>query len=99
MRTVIENFSAGYYIVDADVVPHGGEHVIASHEFIERIEKRAPLPLFKMDGKHYVAKAEGAVPAQTIAVPDYVNEERAEPVFLAKEGTAEQLVFDVEASS
>jgi hypothetical protein len=83
---MIEDFSSGYYIVDADVVPYGGERVAAADDFFEVLKNKAPYPLLKLDNEHYMVHPQHGIPSETVAVPDYVSAEDAEPVLLAKDG-------------
>jgi hypothetical protein len=82
--TPIENFSAGYYVIDADVTPYGGDTVTIANETMRDLLNYVEQPLLKLGDSHYAPKPEAAVPRDTVAVPNYVDDGVNE-VLLAKD--------------
>jgi hypothetical protein len=80
----VEEFSAGYFIVDADIVEYTGESVAAAEDFVRELEEYAPVPLLKIGSAHYWPEEQHAIPSETIAVPEGAAATRNESVLLAK---------------
>lgn len=93
---MIEHFSSAYYMVDAEVVPYNGDEVIAQREFLQDVMEHTRFPLFKIGNGHYWAEPERSVPSQTVAVPDDVQSQHSEPVLVAKNNKAFEIVTDGE---
>jgi hypothetical protein len=80
----VEDFSAGYFIVDADIVEYTGGSVAAADDFLRELEEYAPVPLLKIGSRHYWPEEQHAIPSDTVAVPTDMGATRNESVLLAK---------------
>lgn len=84
---MIENFSHGYWLVDADVVPFEGGEVTVSHDLGAEFLEYSQYPLLKIGNQHYRVKTEAMVPPDVVAVPDSQVPEEEYPPLLAKDQT------------
>jgi hypothetical protein len=82
--TTIEEFSSEYYLIDAETVPYPGREVISPHEMYAGLCRYVSEPMIKVGGEHRWLAPEGAVPADTLAIPEYLYREE-EPVLVAKD--------------
>lgn len=89
---MIEEFSCGYWLVDADIVPFNGDEVTTTHELGREMLGYTSMPLLKIDGKHRRVTTEEAIPANVIAVPHEIEPEQDDHVLLAKQETAQRLM-------
>lgn len=92
MRAALEPFSAGYFLVNADVIPYGGDRVVMPHDFFDELVNHVTRPLLRIADAHYWAIPEASLPAATIAVPEFVSLDKSVPVLLAKDSTLIRLV-------
>lgn len=90
----VRPFSAGYFIVDAEVLTHTGERAIVPVDYYGELTNYVTRPLLKTGGEHFWAYPERGVPSDTVALPDGARErdEGEDPVLLAKDNTAYRLV-------
>lgn len=106
---MFERFSDGYYLGRLYVTPHDGDRatmqrvqheqvnrqLYATGEGVERLDR--PL-VMKLDAGHFPVHGEEGVPADTLAVPEALLEDRPSSppdlreVFLAKADRAAQLL-------
>lgn len=91
MMTQISEFSSHYYVIDADVVPYGGDEVVCDHNLYDGLCWYVDTPMVHMGGGHYYLHPEGAVPSDTIAVPSDVEAEGRDSVLVAKSEAAVEL--------
>lgn len=91
MNKTVQPFSAGYYMVEADIVEHTGDDAIVAHDYYGELANYVTQPLLRYSGEHYWAYPERAVPANTVVVPD-VEDSDDDAVLMAKDETAHRLV-------
>lgn len=89
---LIEEFSKGYWIVNADIVPFNGEKVTTSSQLGYEMLRYTGYPLLKIGNEHERVHTQSSVPAETIAVPQDVSPDGYDHALLAKTETAERLV-------
>lgn len=79
-----EPFSARYDMIrGVDVVPYGGDHAIMEVDLYHTLEMRYGFGLVgRIDGLHYEFLPEGAIPADTVAVPADQYDERSTSTLL-----------------
>jgi hypothetical protein len=92
MRPTVEPFSAGYFLVNADVVQYTGDKVVMAHDLFGELVNHVKRPLLRLGDSHYWPTTGGAIPADTIALPEWVAPEEGAPVLMAKDGTALRLL-------
>lgn len=93
MNRTVKPFSAGYFMIDADVVSHTGDHAIVAQDYYDELRNFVTRPLIKAQNDHFWAYPERGVPATTIVVPDSDDEHpEGDPVLLAKDDTAYRLL-------
>jgi len=88
---MIEEFSHGYWMVDARVLPFGGGEVTVSNELGARLLDYSTRPLLKIGNQHHRVAAESAVPSDVVAVPESELPDELHPALLAKHETAQRL--------
>lgn len=98
MDRTVKPFSAGYFILNADVLTHDGDSVIVPHDYYGELKNYVAEPLLRISEGHYWTVPERGVPAATVAVPEGDGPEDGEPVLMAKNGTAQRLVVTGEKS-
>lgn len=81
---MIREFSTSYYIIDSDVVEYTGDNVVCGRELYNSLRWYVGDPILHLGNGHYPLEQEGAVPADTIAVPKDVDYKHAAPVLVAK---------------
>ncbi len=109
MHRMFEQFSHGYYLGRLYVEPSGGEAAKMCHTQHEQVNRqlytadegieRTDLPLvMKLGDRHFPVHGDEGVPADTLAVPESLIDERVRnpptlrEVFLAKADRAAQLL-------
>lgn len=93
MEKTVKPYSAGYFIVDAEVLPHTGDYAIVARDYFEELSRHTTYPLLRIATDHFWAKPEARVPAETIAVPSEAPElGENDPVLMAKDTTAKRLI-------
>lgn len=92
MRATVEPFSAGYYLVNADVVQYSGDRVVMPHDLFGELVKHVKRPLLRLGESHYWPATEGALPSKTVAVPEWVATEEGGPVLLARDAMLRRLL-------
>jgi hypothetical protein len=90
-QTRVKDFSAGYYLLDAEMTHYNGDHAAAPRDMMAQLARYTSPPLFRAGDEHFYADAERGIPANTIAVPDELPSD--EPVLLAKEQTAVNMML------
>jgi hypothetical protein len=91
MDRTVRPFSAGYFMIDADVVEHSGDNAIVAHDYFDELVNFTTRPLLRYGTEHYWAWPEHGVPSDTIALPDG-DLPASDAVLMAKDETAERLV-------
>lgn len=81
---MIREFSQSYYIIDTDVVEYTGDDVVCGKELYANLRWYVGDPVLHLGNGHYHLQKQGAVPADTIAVPKDVDHREAAPVLVAK---------------
>lgn len=99
MNRTVRQFSDGYLMLDAEAVSYNGEDVIMPHDLFSEATNHVTRPLLRIGNAHYWARPEQAVPADTIAMPGYIESEHDGPVLLAKDGMIQRLITVGEASA
>lgn len=99
MSRTVKQFSAGYFILDAETVAYGGDEVVMPHDLFGEAVNHVTRPLLRIGSAHYWPKPEQSIPADTIAVPDYIQPEGGDPVLLAKDDMIHRLVTVGEADA
>lgn len=92
MRAAVEPFSAGYFLVNADVVEYTGHRVVMPHDFFDELVNHVTRPLLRINDAHYWPIPEASLPADTVAVPKDLSFEEGAPVLLAKDNTTLRLI-------
>lgn len=88
---MIEDFSKGYWLVDARVVPFSGEKVTTSNALGYEMLRHTRYPILKIGNEHRRVHAESSIPADTIAVPQDAEPDGYNHALLAKDETAQRL--------
>lgn len=93
MTAAIADFSQSYYVLPQ----HGyeeytGDVVGADIELMHALSRFTQQPLVKIATSHYWLKPQWGIPAQTIAVPDDIDEDLNAEVLIAKRRAARQLL-------
>lgn len=91
---MISDFSAGYYLVDAQVLPFSGERVTVGEDVAAALTRYATAPILKLGAGHYHVQKQRTIPAEVIAIPDYVEMAEDEEPLLAKDERALELMLD-----
>lgn len=89
----LQNYSDGYYILDADVVEWGGDRAILPTDLEKYLEKYVRRPIFRIGNAHFVGYSEHGVPADTIAFPKGTLPEGGDGILVAKNDTAIDLIY------
>lgn len=84
--TTISEFSSQYYVIDPQVIPHGGEYVISNYDMFEGIRNFVGKPIVHVGGGHFDLHPQRAVLADTIAIPKSLTHLEDEPVLVPKYG-------------
>lgn len=92
MDRTVNPFSAGYFMIDAEIEEHPGDNVIVPHDFYDELRNFVTAPLLRISEEHYWTHPEWGVPAKTVAVPEEVEHRENDPVLMAKNNTAFRLV-------
>lgn len=92
MMNPVEQFSAGYYLLNAHLLTHSGDSVIMPHDLYDEISRYVTEPLLRIGDSHYWPRPERTVPASTVAVPDFVVDQPVEAVLVARDETAFRLI-------
>lgn len=92
MNRDVEQFSAGYFLLNAETVSYAGEEVVMPHDLFSEVVNHVTRPLLRIGDAHYWAKPECSIPGNTVAVPEYVRAEGGDPVLIAKDDTASRLM-------
>lgn len=92
MRAVVEPFSTGYFLVNADVVKYSGDRVVMPHDLYGELVRHVKRPLLRLGSSHYWPATESALPADTVAVPEWVSTERGGPVLMARDAMIQRLL-------
>lgn len=92
MDKTVKPFSAGYYMIEADVVEHNGDNAIVAHDYFGELANYVTRPLLRYAGDHYWAWPERGVPADTVAIPEGALPSEEDAVLMAKDETAHRLV-------
>lgn len=89
---MIEEFSRGYWLVEANVLPFSGDRVTTSHDMGREMLDYTRAPLVKVGGEHSQVVTERSIPADTIAVPRDLQSHRDDHVLMAKDETAKRVL-------
>jgi hypothetical protein len=85
MNKTVRDFSAGYYVIDADVKQYSGETVAAPEDYVADLMEYVDQPLLKLGSSHYWLTSQWGIPANTVAVPDHAEVPEDSPVLMAKD--------------
>jgi hypothetical protein len=93
MNNTIQDFSAGYFVLDVNTVTHTGDDVIVADDYFRELSRHTTHPLLRVSNAHHWPSPERAVPAETIALPESADTTAdSTPILLAKDETAKRLV-------
>lgn len=92
MEQIVQPFSAGYFMLNTNVLPHSGEAVIMPRDLYSELGSFVTRPLLRISDGHYWPRAEKTVPADTIAIPRHLPRDANAPLLMAKDDTAARLI-------
>lgn len=91
----LRDFSEGYYLVEnVKCVEFTGNKAVVNDQLYTLMEQAADKPLIKAGDNHYWPDWEVAVPADTIALPDFGGMNDSPHVLLAKDTRAKDMLHD-----
>lgn len=95
MKT-LEPFSAGYFLLHADIEPYTGDKVAAPHDFTEFMMQHVEAPLIKLDNEHYWVHPQRGVPSKTLAVPKASYDDSIQKALLTRNEQVADMLLDSE---
>lgn len=93
MEPIIEEFSAGYYLLHADVIEGNVNSVTTDEAFYLGLESLVGVPEIWLAGvsDHKRVDYQASVPAETLVIPSDIDADTDNPVFLKKHAAKEAM--------
>ena len=82
--TTLEPYSSEYYLLDAATLSHPSESVIVPQDLYNGLCRYVNEPMIRVGSEHRWLIPEGAVPAETVVLPEELYHEDTGPLLVAK---------------
>lgn len=89
---MIEEFSRGYWLIEADIIPFSGERVTTTRKLGREMLDYSRQPMLKLGGEHWPVDTAKTIPPNTIAVPCDLEPKRNDHALMAKDEVAERVL-------
>lgn len=84
--TQISEFSSEYFLLDAELLEYPGNAAICGPTLHRGLQRYVKNPVVRVGGEHERLESQTSIPADTVAVPEYMYH-TDEPVLVAKDET------------